>query len=327
MTNERTEARRPSRIPLFAQLLVLGLGPMPIDGLAQVLADPKTHRVVALEEADLCDRGEWHLVFEDEFNGVELDTLSWLRFYPYCNNYDDCLGSRTHGLPDELQIFRDENVVMTGNGTVQLIIKRGQVSSWFSFSSVYTSGLLHSRMPFPKGRFECRCRIPKSTSRYITSAFWLFGGGSSCSEIDIMEQLWKAPEDLHCATHRYNETCNGNHASTEDRFHLPWLSDDFHTYRADWDTWFVDFYLDDTRVARVCRLYDMLARPVSSCRVPTGIYLQNQAFPMQDHELSVIIGPGLHDGPFVDELGHGPSIPDLPAVMEVDYVRVYQRDP
>lgn len=292
---------------------------------AQVLADPKWHKVVAMEEADLCERSDWHLVFEDEFNGTALDTLSWLRFYPYCMAYDDCPGSRTHGSPDELQIFRDENVVMTGEGTVKLILKRGPMSSWFDFSSIYCSGLLHSRMPFGKGRFECRARIPKSSSHYITSAFWLFGGGSSCSEIDIMEQLWKAPDDYHYAVHRYNETCNANHASSEDRFPMPWLPDDFHTYRADWDTWFIDLYVDQTLIARVCRLYDMLGRPVSTCHIPTGIYLQNQAFPAQDDELSIILGIGLHDDPFVDAIGNGPPIPDLPAVMEVDHVRVYRR--
>jgi beta-glucanase (GH16 family) len=158
----------------------------------QALADPVDHRVIAVEEADFCEHGEWHLVFEDEFNGPDLDTLTWLRFYPYCYNYDDCLGSRTHGLPDELQIFRDENVQLTENGTVQLVLRKGPVGSWFSFSSVYTSGLLHSRIQFGRGRFECRCRILKSSSRYITSAFWLFGGGQACSEIDIMEQLWAA---------------------------------------------------------------------------------------------------------------------------------------
>lgn len=293
---------------------------------AQVLADPKRYKVIALEETDLCPKGDHHLVFEDQFNGFELDTLSWLRFYPYCLAYDDCMGSRTHGLPDELQIFSDENVVMTGNGTVQLNLDRGPVASWFSFSSIYSAGLLHSRVPFGKGRFECRARIPKSTSRYITSAFWLFGGGSSCSEIDIMEQLWKYPDDFHFAVHRYNETCNANHASTEGRFSMPWLPDDFHTYRVDWDTWFLDFYVDETLISRVCRLYDTLGRPVSSCHIPNGIYLQNQAFPAQDDELSIIIGIGLHDDLLVDAMGNGPPIPDLPAVMEVDYVRVYQRD-
>ena len=294
---------------------------------AQTLADPKQHKVVMLEEADLCSHGEWHLVFVDEFNGTELDTGTWLRFYPYCMAYDDCEASRTHGLPNEMQIFRDENVVMTGQGTVQLVLKRGTPDSWFSFTSVYSSGMLHSRMPFAKGRFECRARIPRSHSRYITSAFWLFGGGPSCSEIDIMEQLWKDPDDYHYALHRYNDACNARHASSEERFPMPWLPDGCHTYRCDWDTWFIDFYIDDDLVARASRLFDLLGRPVSSCWIPTGIYVQNQAFPAQDQELSIILGIGLIDDPLVDALGNGPPIPDLPAMMEVDYVRVYERGP
>lgn len=105
------------------------------------------------------------------------------------------------------------------------------------------------------------------------------------------------------------------------------LSEDFHVYRADWDKWFVNFYIDNTLIYRSCRIYDLLDRPVSSCRVPTGIYLQNQAFPAQDQELSIILMLCLHDDPWVNALGIGPQIPDLPAVMEIDYVRVYQRVP
>lgn len=293
----------------------------------QALADPVDHRIIAFETADFCEHSPWSLVFEDEFEGAYLDTSKWLRFYPYCMSWDSCKESRTHGFPHELQIFRDENVQLTGSGTVKLVLKKGDVHEWYSFNSVYSSGLLHSRQKFGRGRFECRCRIPKSTSHYITSAFWLFGGDPWCSEIDVMEQLWKAPNDYHHSLHRYTETCDGNHASDEAGHPMPWLANDFHTYRVDWDKWFADFYVDDVLIYRSCRIWDLLTRPVSSCVVPGGIYMQNQAFPGQDDELSVIIGLGLYGDTFVNALGIGPQIPDLPAVMEIDYVRVYQRVP
>ncbi len=300
----------------------------PANAVGQALADPVDHRIIAFENQDFCEHAPWTLVFEDEFEGQYLDTLKWLRFYPYCVAWDSCMESRTHGYPHELQIFRDENVQLSGNGTVKLVLQKGPQANWHSFSSVYSSGLLHSRERFGRGRFECRCRIPKSSSHFITSAFWLFGSGEyCCSEIDIMEQLWKSPDDYHHSLHRYKRYGPGNHASDEAGHPMPRLSEDFHTYRVDWDRWFADFYVDGALIYRSCRIWDLLTRPVSSCEPPAGIYMQNQAFPGQDDELSIILGLGLYGDPFVTALGGGPPIPDLPAVMEIDYVRVHQRMP
>ena len=140
-----------------------------------------------------------------------------------------------------------------------------------------------------------------------------------------MEILWKNPNTYHHSLHRYNYNCVGNYASDEAGHDMPALWEDFHVFRADWDTWFVSFYVDDILISRACRIYDLLARPVSNCHVGTGVYMQNQAFPGQDAQMSVILGLALHDTQINGPLGNGPPIPDLPAVMEVDYVRVYRR--
>jgi beta-glucanase (GH16 family) len=292
---------------------------------AQVWADPVQHPVIGFVQQDFCEHAPWRLVFEDEFNGDALNTDTWLRFYPYCNNADECEASRTHGLPDELQIFTDENVVLTGEGTVKLIAKKGPLTSWYSATSNYTSGMLHSRMQFNRGRFECRCKVPKSTSHYLWPAFWLFGGGPACSEIDILEILWDHSTMYHHSLHRYNNDCNGNHASDQQTHELGELSDEFHIYRADWDTWFVNFYIDEVLIYRACRIVDLLNRPVSNCEVPGGVYIQNQAFPGHDAYVSIIVGLGLHRGSPALQQFAGPEIPDLPAAMEIDHVRVYQR--
>ncbi|MBX2982672.1 MAG: glycoside hydrolase family 16 protein [Flavobacteriales bacterium] len=292
---------------------------------AQGLADPLNHRVIAVEDGDFCEYGSWNLVFSDEFDDDSLNTDKWWRYYPYCDNQDQCMASRTHGWPDELQIFSDDNVILTGEGTVKLIAKKGPVRQWYSASSIYTSGMLHSRFKFGRGRFEIRCKVPKSTSSYLWPAFWLFGGNGACSEIDIMEILWTRSNQYHHALHRYNSTCNGNQASEGGTIGVTDLSEDFHIYRAEWDKWFVNFYVDDAILHRSCRMYDLLTRPVSSCQVPAGIYIQNQAFPAQDAEMSIIVDLALHKGLFATALGGPATIPDLPAEMEIDYIRVYQR--
>ena len=251
---------------------------------AQGIADPIRHPVIAIDGGNFCTSSDWTLVFADEFNGDSLDIDKWLRFYPYCNNQDECLYSRTHGWPRDMAIYKDENVQMTGQGTVKIIAQKGPVQHWYSAASNYTSGILHSRFKYGRGRFECRCRVPKSTAHYLWPAFWLFGGNDACSEIDILEITADPSTQYHFALHRYNSTCDGKHASDEGTMTLPDLSDDFHVYRVDWDMWFVNFYIDDALVHRSCRMYDLLNRPVSECDVPGGIYIQNQKLQAQDAE-------------------------------------------
>lgn len=291
---------------------------------AQGLADPVEHRVIAVEQADFCEHSTWDLVFSDEFNEDSLDTDKWLRFYPYCETQDECLVSRTHGWPGDMVIYKDENVQMSGQGTVKIIARKGPVEHWYSASSNYTSGILHSRFKFGRGRFECRCKVPKSTSNFLWPAFWLFGGNGACSEIDILEITGSPSNRYHHALHRYNSTCNGIDASDEGTSELTDLSESFHVYSVDWDKWFVNFYIDNKLMYRSCRIYDLLNRPVSKCDVPAGIYIQNQAFPAQDAEMSIIVGLAIHDGLFVSPLGGIATVPDLPATLEVDYIRVYQ---
>lgn len=292
---------------------------------AQVLADPVTHRVIAVDAADFCDKGPWQLVFEDEFNGTDLDTTKWLRYYPYCWNGDDCLASRAPGWPDDMSINVDENVEMTGSGTVKLTARKGGPITWYGATTMYTSGMLHSRMRFTRGRFECRMKVPLSTSHHLWPAFWLFGGDPMPSEIDILEITGDHSDQYHHALHRWKSGVGGRHASDEATLRVGEMSADFHVYRADWDRWFVNFYIDDVLIARSCRMYDLLNRPVSSCQVPGGIYIQNQAFPAQDAAVSVIISMGVKRDAFSTAMGGAIPVPDLPAVLEVDYVRVYER--
>jgi beta-glucanase (GH16 family) len=281
--------------------------------------------VILVEEANFCESAPWQLVFEDEFEGNELNTDIWQTYFPYCDSGDACLASRTHGLPDELQIFRDENVRLTGIGILQMWLrKEPYISSWYGTPSTYSAGMIHSKIRFKRGRFECRCKVPKSRSHYIWPSIWLFGGPTAASEIDFMEILWTNSNMYHHTLHRYGYA-GGYHASDADSHELGDLSGAFHTYRCDWDTWFIDFNVDDVLIHRSCRMIDLLGRPVSGCYAPAGIYLQNQAFPAQERELSVIAGLGLHSAPEVDAIGNGPPIPDLPALMEIDYVRVYRR--
>jgi len=292
----------------------------------QTIADPPEHKVIGLEPIDLCEHAPWHLVFADEFNGGTLDADKWVTFFPFCEVADQCWSSRS-GFPTSIALDADSNVTLSGDGTLRILTRQGPLATWYDHSSVYTTGVIFSRQKFKRGRFESRIKLPRSTARYLWPAFWLFGGGPRCSEIDILEILKRPTNTFHYALHRYNYECDEILAHDQGNINVKELSEDFHVFRLDWDTWFIDWSIDGELIYRACRVYDTAGRPVSGCNVPGGIYVQNQAFPGQDHELSLIISSGLGSGPLVDALGNGPPIPDLPAVMEVDYVRVYERGP
>lgn len=306
--------------------LAIGLLLVQIPGVvgAQVLADPPEHHLIGIEAADFCEHEPWHLVFEDEFNGEAIDEDKWVTFYPFCEVGDECWSSRS-GFPDNVAISLDSNVALTGDGTLRITALKGPLRTWYGNSTVYSAGVLFSRQTFGRGRFESRIKVPKSTSNYIWPAFWLFGGGPWCSEIDILEILWRPSNSYHHSLHRYDYDCKANYASDELGHEFRELSDDFHVFRVDWDKWFVNYYVDDALIYRACRIYDLQGKPVSTCEVPGGIYFQNQAFPGQDDELSIILNISIHARWDDHHQGNGLTIPDLPAVMEVDYVRVYQR--
>lgn len=291
----------------------------------QPYSDPLRHKLVAVEEGDLCAHGAWDLVFEEEFAGEGVDSDRWLTHYPYCFHSDECYESRVHGWPDVLTVNADSNVFVTGDGFLNILARKGDRAFWYGASSVYTSGVLHSRQSFARGRFESRLKVPKSGGKHLWPAFWLFGGGPNCVEIDILEVMARPSSEYHYALHRYNEPCNGKEASESGNRELDDLADDFHVYRVDWDVWFVDFYIDDVLIHRSSRLYDVLNRPVTTCNAPPGIYVQNQAFPAQDAHVSVILSLAVKRRLFTSPAGQDLDIQDLPAAMVVDYVRVYRR--
>ena len=191
--------------------------------------------------------------------------------------------------------------------------------------SKYSSGMLFSKLRFSRGRFEIRCKVPLSTSDWIWPAFWLYGDGPNCPEIDVMEIVHDRSNMYHNGLHMHTGDCRGEHASEGDTHELMELSNDFHVFRADWDKWFINFYVDDMLLHRSCRIYDLLDRPVSSCYIPAGIYIQNQAFPAQDEYMALTVGLGIHNSGPNDSVGPGPPVPNIPCALEIDYIRVYQR--
>ncbi len=270
---------------------------------------------------NICSDAEWHLVFDDEFNGDSLDRSVWLTYFPCAADWtDQCEGSRV----EKKNIYTDSSVVES-NGTLKLIAKR-QTASWYSQTRDYTSGVIlaKSQFRFGYGKYEIRCKIPAGQG--LGSAFWMFGGDGmgTATEIDVFEIHGHTPHHHHLGYIKYHETQKlGAHECAYDGIDF---SQDFHVYSFEWDPFFVNFTVDSLTVFKASRFYTLSGTQVTWCCVEPGIYSMEPYFPFGKSEML---------GPIANlSLGGNGSSQDAPdsttpslTQFEIDYIRVYQRDP
>lgn len=143
------------------------------------------------------DLSGYELVFEDEFEGTELNTTAW----KYCNTGVTRGGYRT---PSQVEI-KDGNCVITAE-----YLEDGQ------FGAGWYAGDLALLKWYKHGYFEIRCKV--SDGGGFWSAFWLMGrkpydaeyskGGIGSAEIDIMEAPFWKQNDWHNCIHQ-NIHCAG----------------------------------------------------------------------------------------------------------------------
>jgi beta-glucanase (GH16 family) len=266
---------------------------------------------------NICSDNEWKQVFSDEFDDDTLDHSVWFTYYPCNDNWNiPCEEARVA----ENNLWLDENVV-EGDGTLKLLAKK-ETATWYSTTRNFTSGLIFSNGSnrFPSGKFEMYCKIP--SGKGIHSAFWLFGGNGSgiATEIDVFEFLGHEPRNFHSSLWRYSNV--DVDATTDCAFESIDFSLAFHLYSVEWDSFFIIFKIDDEPVCTISRFYTLSGNEVLWCCVPPGVYNIQPAYPpTQNNTVSVIASLGIGTGS--DE----PDISSLPAKFEIDYIRIYQRDP
>jgi beta-glucanase (GH16 family) len=261
----------------------------------------------------------WHLVFHDEFSGSKLDTTKWITYYPYdAQGKDQCPYCRTHGA--EGQVYLDRNV-QVGNGHAQIRIQREPVA-WMGEQRPYSSGMIHTRPPwkFKFGRFEMRCRLPRGMGFW--PAFWLYGWGGN--EIDIFELGMQDPELQYTNVHRDFE---GGHFYHGDTHYGPDYTSDFHVFALEWDPWSIRWLVNGQQVRYMARLQEQRRKkPVlPGTSLEPGVYLENLLMPEWPLDVIANVAVGV-DGvtPFT---GSPTAETVLPASMDIDYIRVYQRQP
>lgn len=262
-----------------------------------------------------CPTGKWKLVFFEDFNSDSVDKSKWFTYYPYTiDGSDSCAFCRLHA--DGGQVYIDENVEVS-DGLLKLNVKRDS-TVWFGKKRPYSSGMIHSKQSFSYGRYEVRCKLPKG--RGLWPAIWLFGKNSA--ELDILEAGMQRPRIIHTSIHNY-KIKKMKHLKHR---RMPDLSAEFHNYVMEWDTNTVVFMLDEQVLWKFHRFTKASNnKQVKDCNLEAGEYGLEPLFPPVNERLQLIlnVAVGTKTTPFTNE-------PDkktiFPAVMEVEYIKIYERD-
>ncbi|MCH3970668.1 MAG: family 16 glycosylhydrolase [Prevotella sp.] len=230
----------------------------------------------------------YSLVWDDEFEGSKVgsDWTYEVQGPGWMNN--------------ELQSYvKDDQVAQVSDGTlkINLVNDNGTIKSARLYACKTTG--------WQYGYVEARIKLPKGKGTW--PAFWMMPVNNKTwpddGEIDVMEEVGYDPNvvvsTIHCK--KYN---NGGTTVESARQTVPTAQSDFHTYGLEWTADKLTFYVDNKEL--------LTYKNDGSGR---------DAWPF-DNPFYVILNLAW-GGDWGGQQGVDPSC--LPATMEVDYVRVFQK--
>ena len=247
--------------------------------------------------------GDWQPVWSDEFDYDGLpDSTKW--------NYD--VGGSGWG-NNELQYYTREDLdnASVSDGTLKITA----INESYSGSS-YTSARLITKYKgdWEYGKIQVRAKLPSGTGTWpairMLPTDWSYGGWPDSGEIDIMEYVGYDPGIVHGTIH----TGAYNHSLGTQIGYSKTVNDaetEFHVYEVEWEPGYMEVFIDGVSYGRFG--YNPLYN------VDTE---NSDAWPFDQRFhliLNVAVGGNWGGAQGVD--------PDaFPTSMEVDYVRVYQKD-
>ncbi len=228
------------------------------------------------------------LIWSDEFEASNLDPTKW--------DYDIGQGSWGWG-NNELQYYTNSlSNVMLDNGYLKITAKNEQIGS-----ANYTSARIKSKglFDFTYGRVEARVQVP--IGQGLWPAFWMLGANiddvnwPQCGEIDVLEHV--NTEALIHGTHHYNN--NGHQYSGGS---VACNAGEFNVYSIEWTPSSIQWLLNGTMYYEA----DISSNAVSKEEFHEPFFFL----------INLAVGGNWPGSPN--------SFTQFPAVMLVDYVRVYQ---
>lgn len=287
----------------------------------------------------------YQLLFEDNFDGIILDTNTWQTYFPWGR----ALQSVTSGTGYTREYMTDENVTVSG-GYLHLTtnINPGNRDvydvptydpSWMpphnDIYFKYTSGMVFSKLNFKFGKFEIRGKIPLIDGTW--PAFWLYG--NCAQEIDAFEfintsmtsdanfdsqnMIMSYHKKNYCGVEASGQCDNGFTRNVGQN-----LSDDFHIYSVEWNANKIVWKLDSVIMREVYRIWDIsppfpsgpmfgYAVPIKDCAEinPLNTYTIFNTFPSENIKMNIILSTGV-------AYDRG----TYPKEFTIDYIKMYSND-
>ncbi|MCM3782432.1 family 16 glycosylhydrolase [Neobacillus mesonae] len=257
-----------------------------------------------------------NLIWQDEFSGTTLDMNKWNYEQGYYLNDDP----NTWGWGNaELQHYTDstENVFLQdGKLNIRALNDSKSFPQDPNRYAPYSSGKLNTKNHFSLeyGRVDFRAKLP--TGNGIWPALWMlpednaYGVWAASGEIDIMEARGRLPGSTSGAVHFGGTWPANRYLSGE--YHFPegqTIANDYHVYSIVWEEDSIKWYVDGKFFFKVTndQWYSDAAPNNPNAPFDQPFYLI----------MNLAIG-GMFDG------GISPGPSDIPATMQVDYVRVYK---
>ena len=252
----------------------------------------------------------YQLVWSDEFNEDGSPSHeNWRHEVGFLRNKED-------------QWYRPENAWCEGGRLViearrehlpvGSLDQNGRIANWASkrTHAEYTSSSLNTKgkHSWLYGRFVMRAKLPAVPGAW--PAFWTLGSGRwpACGEIDIMEYYDHSLLANVGWLGKWNKTQWDARKTPLLHFGGEAWSKDFHLFWMDWTEESVEIYVNE-----------QLVNKVDTSSIKNANQAGDNPFQKPHYLLVNLAIGGVHGG--------DPSATEFPLRYEIDYVRVYQREP
>lgn len=230
-------------------------------------------------------------VWSDEFDSASIDKNKWS-----FETGGDGWGN------NELQYYTDGENVKIEKGILKIIAKKQKMKS-----KKYTSSRLVTRNKAEWKFVRIKIRAKMSKGRGTWPAFWMlpskgYAGGASNGEIDILEYVGFEPGKIHFSVHTKKNNSYLKNEITKSKL-IKNASDKFHIYRMDWTPYGIRGYVDGIKY------FEYMNKNEGNSYWP----FNNNFFLI----MNLAIG-----GSWGGLMGIDGKI--FPAVLEIDYVKVYK---
>lgn len=257
-----------------------------------------------------------NLIWQDEFSGTALDTSKW----NYETGYYIGDDPNSWGWGNaEMQHYTNssQNVFVTdGKLNIRALNDHRSFPQDPNRYAEYSSGKINTKnhMSLQYGRVDIRAKLP--TGDGIWPALWMlpkdsvYGAWAASGEIDIMEARGRLPGTTTGAVHFGSQWPSNRYIAGE--YHFPQgqtFANDYHVYSMVWEDSNMKWYVDGKFFFKVNR------EQWHSAAAPNN---PNAPFDQPFYLIMNLAVGGHFDG------GRTPAPSDIPATMQVDYVRVYK---